>query len=63
MLPFLDPLRTFTFPGIILRLLLALLCGGVIGYGRSKNDCAAGLRTYMLISLGSVLAVLLTLYE
>ncbi|MBQ3374300.1 MAG: MgtC/SapB family protein [Oscillospiraceae bacterium] len=63
MLPFLDPLRTITFPGIILRLLLALLCGGVIGYGRSKNDCAAGLRTYMLISLGSVLAVLLTLYE
>ena len=63
MLPILDPFRTFSFPGMIFRLLLALLCGGVIGYGRSKNGCAAGLRTYMLISLGSVLAVLLTLYE
>ena len=63
MLPALDPLREFTFAGVVVRLLLAMTCGGVIGYGRSKKNCAAGLRTYILISLGAALSVLLTLYE
>ena len=63
MLPFLDPLRGFSFFGVLFRLVLALCCGGVIGYGRSKKDCAAGLRTYMLISLGAALSILVTLYE
>ena len=63
MLTCFDSLRSFTFSGVVIRLLLALGCGGVIGYGRSKKDCAAGLRTYMLISLGAALSVLLTLYE
>ena len=53
MLSILDPLRTFSFAGLLCRLLLALLCGGIIGYGRSRMDCAAGLRTYMIISLGA----------
>ena len=63
MLSLLDPLREFNFAGVVVRLLLALVSGGVIGYGRSKKNCAAGLRTYMLISLGAALSVLLTLYE
>ena len=63
MLSCFDPFRSFTFGGIIIRLLLALLSGGVIGYGRSQKNCAAGLRTYMLISLGAALSVILTLYE
>ena len=63
MLSLLDPLREFNFAGVVVRLLLALVSGGVIGYGRSKKNCPAGLRTYMLISLGAALSVLLTLYE
>ena len=63
MLPFFDPLRQFTFGSLVLRLLLALASGGVIGYGRSKKNCAAGLRTYMLISLGAALSIAITLYE
>ncbi len=63
MLHVFDPLRQFSFGGLFLRLLLALICGGVLGYGRSKKDCAAGLRTYMLISLGAALAFSLTVYE
>ncbi|MCR5577006.1 MAG: MgtC/SapB family protein [Oscillospiraceae bacterium] len=63
MLTFFDPLRQFTFGSVVLRLLLALVSGGVIGYGRSRKNCAAGLRTYMLISLGAALAITVTLYE
>ena len=63
MLSFFDPLRQFTFGSLVLRLLLALASGGVIGYGRSKKSCAAGLRTYMLISLGAALSIAITLYE
>ena len=63
MISFFDPLRRFSFFNVLLRLLLALCCGGVIGYGRSKKECAAGLRTYMLISLGAALSILLTQYE
>ena len=63
MLSFFDPLREFSFGALVLRLLLALVCGGVIGYGRSKRGCAAGLRTYMLISLGAAMSIAITLYE
>ena len=54
---------TFSFGIAAMRLLMALIGGGLIGYGRSKRDRAAGFRTYMLISLGAAMAVLVTLYE
>ena len=38
---------------LILRLVLAVLLGGVIGYNRSRHNKPAGLRTMALISLGS----------
>ena len=63
MLPALNSFRSLTFATAVLRLLLAILCGGVVGYGRSKKARAAGLRTYMLISIGACLAVLITLYQ
>ena len=63
MLSLFDPLRQFTFGSLVLRLLLALASCGVIGYGRSKKNSAAGLRTYMLISLGAALSIAITLYE
>ena len=59
----LESTGSFSFAAAALRLLLALAAGGVIGYGRSKRDRAAGFRTYMLISLGAAMASLLTLYE
>jgi len=63
MLPLFDSFRQFSFGSVLFRLLLALLSGGLIGYGRSKKDCPAGLRTYMLISLGAALCTTLALYE
>ena len=58
----LDSLREFNFWTVLLRLFLALLSGAVIGYGRSKKDRNAGFRTYILISIGAAMAVLLTYY-
>ena len=56
-------LREFNFVSAFLRLLIAAVAGGVIGYGRSRQQRAAGLRTYILISLGTCTAMLLALYE
>ena len=63
MLTFFDPVRQFGFGSVVSRLLLALLCGGAIGYGRARRNCEAGLRTYMLISLGAALSVVIAQYE
>ena len=63
MLAVFDPLREFTFWSVVLRLLLALLSAGIIGYGRSQLGCNAGLRTYILIGLGGTLAFLISQYD
>ena len=63
MLSLFDPFREFTFGSVLARLLLSLVCGGVIGYGRERRNSEAGLRTYMQISLGAALSVIVTLYE
>ncbi|WP_339060661.1 MgtC/SapB family protein [Tepidibacillus marianensis] len=47
---------------IILRLVLAGLMGGLIGLEREVNNHPAGLRTNILVSLGSALIMLLSLY-
>lgn len=38
---------------LLLRLAFAIFCGGVIGWEREGKDKPAGLRTHMLVSLGS----------
>jgi len=43
---------------ITIRLSLALLAGGVIGWDRQIRGKPAGLRTHMLVSLGSALLIL-----
>ena len=47
--------------GVILRLSLALLVGGAIGWNRQQRHKSAGLRTHMLVSLGAALFVLVPL--
>jgi putative Mg2+ transporter-C (MgtC) family protein len=43
---------------ITIRLLLAAVLGGVLGYERESKGKAAGLRTHMLVALGAALFVL-----
>ena len=40
------------------RLLLALLLGAMIGWERERHESAAGVRTHMLVALGTALFVL-----
>ena len=45
---------------IILRLLLSAILGGLVGLDREKLEWAAGLRTHMLVCLGSALAMIVS---
>lgn len=50
-----DPVRATR---IVLRLLLAALLGGLLGFEREQHGKAAGVRTHMLVALGAALFVL-----
>ena len=43
---------------IVLRLTVAVLLGALLGYEREQTGKAAGLRTHMLVALGSALFVI-----
>ncbi|MFD0588686.1 MgtC/SapB family protein [Paenibacillus sp. GCM10027627] len=47
---------------LLIRLLLALLLGGLIGFEREQSNHAAGLRTNILVCLGACLLMLLSIY-
>lgn len=47
---------------LTLRLLLAMLLGGVVGIEREQANHPAGLRTHILVCLGSALIMLLSIY-
>ncbi len=47
---------------LILRLIIATVLGGLIGLERETGKRPAGLRTYMLVSLGSALFTVLSIY-
>ena len=63
MLDFLSDYRTLSTASVCLRLLLAVLVGGVIGMERARKGRAAGFRTYMLVCLGAALTMLLGQYQ
>lgn len=46
---------------ILTRMMLAALLGGVLGYEREHKGKAAGIRTHMLVAMGSALFVLVPL--
>ena len=46
----------------LLRLSVALLCGGVIGVERGRKRRPAGFRTHMLVCIGAALAMLISQY-
>ena len=43
---------------ILLRLLLAVLCSGVLGLERTRKKRPAGLRTYMLVCIGATVSMM-----
>src|SRR6266853_1744723 len=51
------------YPVILLRLLLAVLAGGLIGFERTYHGRPAGFRTHTLVCTASSLLMLVTVYE
>ena len=47
---------------VALRLILAVLFGGVVGLERGTNKHQAGLRTHILVCLGATLAMMTNAY-
>lgn len=47
---------------VFLRLLLAVVLGGLVGYEREASHRPAGLRTHILVALGSALIMLVSLF-
>ncbi|HBS10167.1 MAG TPA: hypothetical protein DEA28_00265 [Firmicutes bacterium] len=47
---------------IMLSLILATIFGGILGYQREVSGHAAGFRTHILISLGSALIMIISIY-
>jgi len=62
MFDFTGDLMTINDTTIILRLVLSLLLGGVIGFERGRAGRPAGLRTHILVCLGSTLAMMTNQY-
>lgn len=47
---------------VVLRLVLSLICGGVVGYERTKRLKEAGIRTHCIICSASALLMLVSIY-
>lgn len=62
MLHMLDYLRDMNTAAIVVRLVLAVLCGGAVGLERSRKRRPAGFRTHILICLGAAMATLTSQY-
>ncbi len=54
--------REITYLAIALRIVLAVLCGGALGLERGMKHRPAGMRTYMLVCVGSCLIMLTNQY-
>ena len=65
MTAFLETIRFahgFNFAGVALRMVLAVLCGGLIGIEREHKRRPAGFRTHILICLGASLTTITSQY-
>ncbi len=58
----LDYLKDFNLVSILLRLALAMVVGGIIGYERGRHGSAAGFRTHILVCVGASMTSLTSLY-
>ena len=58
MLNFLEPLRDLSLLSVLVRLVLAVVCGGAIGIEREHKRRPAGFRTHILICLGAAMTTM-----
>ena len=55
-------IRELTLASILVRILVSIFLGGIIGLERGMKNRPAGLRTYMLVCLGSCVVMLINQY-
>ncbi len=55
-------LRDINVLSIIIRLSMAAICGGLIGYDRGRKRRPAGFRTHILVCIGSALVMITNQY-
>ena len=58
MLPIFNGLRDVTLLSVTVRMVLAVICGGIIGMEREYKRRPAGFRTHILICLGAAMTTL-----
>jgi putative Mg2+ transporter-C (MgtC) family protein len=59
---FVDFMRDVNVVTVLVRLVLAMVFGGIIGLERGKQGRAAGMRTHILVCLGATLTALIGFY-
>ncbi|MBO7403665.1 MAG: MgtC/SapB family protein [Clostridia bacterium] len=57
-----DYLKEFNMVSVLLRLFLAVIVGGIIGFERGRHGSAAGFRTHILVCVGATMTSLCSLY-
>ena len=62
MIAALNGLRGTRFPAVLLKMLLATLCGTAIGLERSSKNRPAGFRTHILVCIGATAASMTGIY-
>ena len=63
MIEIVEHLRGFNVASVLVRLTLAVVCGGLIGVNREHKRRPAGFRTYMMVCMGAALSMILGQYE
>ena len=58
----LSEFRELTMAAIVVRIFLAVLIGGVLGFERGLKNRPAGLRTYILVCVGATIVMLTNQY-
>ena len=59
---FVEFMRDLNLVTVTVRVILSLLCGGIIGTERGRQGRAAGMRTHILVALGASLTAMIGIY-
>lgn len=57
-----EVLKELNMLSVTVRLMLSLLCGGILGVERGRKKRPAGFRTYMLVCMGAALVMITNQY-
>lgn len=62
MASFFTHLRELNLESMMLRIILAVIVGGIVGFEREMKHRPAGFRTYMLVAMGAALTMITSQY-